>query len=70
MLTEPLVRVTKSNYDADHDVLYLFIGHPQFGYEEETYPGIYLRRTEETDEVIGAIIMDYQKRLEGGRKNA
>lgn len=49
------------NYDKEHDVLYIFLTHPRAAYEEEVSPGIFLRKDDDTDEVIGAIIMGYQK---------
>jgi len=52
----------KVKYDAEHDVLYIFIGQPRYGYEDEVYPGIFLRKDEDSDEVIGVIIMDFTKK--------
>lgn len=51
----------KFNYDFEHDVLYVFISPPRFAYEDEVYPGIFLRKDDDTDEVLGAIIMGYKK---------
>ncbi|SFA56116.1 Protein of unknown function [Parageobacillus thermantarcticus] len=51
----------KINYDKEHDVLYIFIGPPRMAYEDEVSPGIFLRKDDDTDEVIGAIIMGYRK---------
>jgi uncharacterized protein YuzE len=52
----------KIKYDADHDVLYVFLGEPHIGYEDEVSPGIFLRKSESTDEVIGVIIMNFTKK--------
>ncbi|MBA4542014.1 DUF2283 domain-containing protein [Thermoactinomyces daqus] len=43
-------------YDEEHDVLYIFFGSVAPGYEDEVYPGVFLRKSEETDEIIGVII--------------
>ena len=51
----------KVNYDNEHDVLYIFIGPPKIAYEDEISPGIFLRKDDDTDEVIGVIIMGYKK---------
>jgi uncharacterized protein YuzE len=51
----------KINYDNDHDILYIFIGPPKIAYEDEVYPGIFLRKDDDTDEVIGAVITGYKK---------
>ena|SRR5690606_3540150 len=48
------------NYDKEHDVLYIFLCQPRAAYEEEVAPGIFLRKDDDTDEVIGAIIMGYR----------
>lgn len=50
----------KFNYDIEHDVLYVFIAPPRIAYEDEVYPGIFLRKDDDTDEVLGAIIMGYK----------
>ncbi|MBA4601867.1 DUF2283 domain-containing protein [Thermoactinomyces mirandus] len=54
-------RDEKISYDMEHDVLYIFFGKPRFGYEDEISPGIFIRKDDCTDEVIGAIVMDYQR---------
>ncbi|HFJ9435819.1 TPA: DUF2283 domain-containing protein [Bacillus cereus] len=51
----------KVSYDTEHDVLYIFFGDPRIAYEDEVSPGVFLRKDDDTDEVIGAIIMDYQR---------
>lgn len=56
------------NYDQQHDILYIhFNNDPKIGYEDEISPGIFLRKDEESDKVLGVIIMGYRKRMEGGR---
>lgn len=48
-------------YDSSHDILYVYCGEPKYGYDDEIHPGIFLRKDDDTDEVIGAIIMGYRK---------
>ena len=53
----------KMTYDSDHDVLYLYFGEPRTSYEDETAPDIFIRISEDDDEVItGLIIIDYKKK--------
>lgn len=56
------------NYDQQHDILYIhFNDDPKIGYEDEISPGIFLRKDEESDKVLGIIILGYRKRMEGGK---
>nr|WP_231428483.1 DUF2283 domain-containing protein [Bacillus sp. (in: firmicutes)] len=48
------------NYDSDFDILYLFIGPPELSYEDEIEPNIFLRFSEENEELRGALIMNYK----------
>lgn len=48
------------NYDSDFDILYLFIGPPELSYEDEIEPNIFLRFSEESEELRGALIMNYK----------
>lgn len=50
------------NYDRDHDVLYLYIGKQSLSYADEPYPGIYIKYSDDTDKLTGAVIIDYKKR--------
>ncbi|MEK3749436.1 DUF2283 domain-containing protein [Paenibacillus sp. FSL E2-8871] len=52
----------KIRYDDEHDVMYVFFGRPQMGSEEEVAPGIYLRISDETEEIIGIVITDFKSR--------
>jgi uncharacterized protein YuzE len=74
-VVKPLVRLCKTRlvveswmsnekvqYDFEHDVLYIFSGEPRAGYDDEVFPGIFLRK-DETDEVIGVTIMGYRRLL-------
>ena len=55
----------KINYDNYHNILYLFFGEPQDGYEDEISPGIFIRRSDKDGKIIGAIIpLDIFKRSE------
>ncbi|WP_242280677.1 DUF2283 domain-containing protein [Bacillus cereus group sp. BfR-BA-01347] len=48
------------NYDSNFDILYLFIGPPELSYEDELEPNIFLRYSEESEELRGALIMNYK----------
>lgn len=48
------------NYDSDFDILYLFIGPSELSYEDEIEPNIFLRYSEENEELRGALIMNYK----------
>lgn len=52
------------NYDNVHDVLYVYFGDSRVSYEDETAPGVFLRLSEDEDEITGFIIMDYKKKDE------
>lgn len=47
-------------YDAEHDILHVFLPGPPGGYyAEELCPGVYVERLEQDDRIIGAIVFDY-----------
>ncbi|MDI6792164.1 MAG: DUF2283 domain-containing protein [bacterium] len=50
-------------YDKLADVLYMSIGKPQPGIDEEIDSGVYLRLNEETNKPIGMMIIDFEKRF-------
>jgi uncharacterized protein YuzE len=52
----------KMRYDDEHDVMYVFFGRPQMASEEEIAPGIYLRISDETEQIIGIIITEFKSR--------
>lgn len=52
----------QTRYDEEHDVLYLFFGEPRVAYEDEVASGVFLRRDESTDEVVGVVIMGMRDR--------
>lgn len=54
-----------SEYDEEHDVLYLSIGRPRPGYGEETPEGHILRFDEE-GEFCGVTLVDVQGLLQEG----
>ena len=54
----------KAKYDKPHDVLHVFLGSCGMSFSEENYPGVFVKRCEDTDEVVGLTIMDFQKRKE------
>ncbi|MBH8609108.1 DUF2283 domain-containing protein [Thermoactinomyces sp. CICC 10521] len=51
-------------YDIEHDILYIFLGAPVKGYEEEILPGVFIRKDEETGKVVGIIVMNSRKERE------
>lgn len=54
-------RDEKISYDMEHDVLYIFFGEPRVAYDDEVSPGIFIRKDDCTDEVIGAVILNYRR---------
>jgi len=54
----------KAKYDERHDVLHVFLGKCNSfdAYAEEEYPGIFIKKCEDTEEIVGLTILDYQKR--------
>jgi len=45
------------------DVLYISIGRPQAGIDEEVTEGVYIRLHPQTHQPIGLMIIDFQKRF-------
>ena len=56
-------KAMRLSYDPDADVLYMSFGPPQFGLDEEGEAGIFIRRHPEHKHIIGATVMDFQKRF-------
>ena len=48
------------NYDNKYDILYIFTATPRIAYEDEIEPGIFLRKDDTTDEIVGATISGYK----------
>jgi len=53
------------SYDKASDVLYISFGTPKRGIDEETEIGVFIRRDEKTHQIIGATVMDFEKRFSG-----
>ena len=51
------------SYDKLVDVLYMSMGKPQSGIDEEIDSGVYLRLNESTNKPIGMMIIDFEKRF-------
>lgn len=62
MRVEVSSKMTK--YDNRHDVLHVFLGNCLSGdvSAEEEYPGVYIKRCDDTDDVVGITILDYSKK--------
>ncbi len=56
-------RTMRLSYDKAADVLYISFGQPQFGLDDEEEAGIFIRRHPETKHIIGATVMDFEKRF-------
>lgn len=58
-----MVSSDKTKYDARHDVLHVFLASCGNGiaYAEEEAPGIFVKRCEDTEEVVGLTILDFKK---------
>lgn len=52
-------------YDRDSDVLYIAFGQPQAGLDEEVEVGVFLRRDATTGSILGATVMDFERRFSG-----
>lgn len=51
------------SYDQSADVLYLAVGEPRPGIDEEIEPGVFLRLDEKTQRPIGLMIVDFVRRF-------
>jgi len=61
-MTKIEVSSNNSKYDARHDVLHVFFGDNSNAFAEETFPGVYVDKDDDTDGVVGLTLMDYKKR--------
>ena len=50
-----------NKYDADHDVLHVFLGNQYNASAEEEFPGVYVSRDDDTEEIVGFTVIDYRK---------
>jgi len=62
-----IIPIVKSTYDSTYDVLRLFAQLPDDDYSlsDEEYPGIFISRSANSDNICGATILGYQARSKG-----
>ncbi|MBR1421294.1 MAG: DUF2283 domain-containing protein [Selenomonadaceae bacterium] len=56
MKNEPIVK-----YDDRHDVMHVFITSRDNFFSEEEFPGVYVNRNEDTGEIRGFTVLDYER---------
>lgn len=61
-MTRVQIRNENVRYDADHDVLHVFFDFDGYLVDDEDFPGVFVRRSIEDNQVAGFIILDYKKR--------
>jgi len=61
-MTHMKVSSINSKYDERHDVLHVFFGSLANAFSEEEFPGVYIYRNDDTDEVVGMTLMGYKER--------
>jgi len=54
-------------YDEEADILYAFYGRPTSSIYESAGSGIYIRKDEKTDNIVGFMILNYASRLNQGK---
>lgn len=54
-------RYPMSKYDARHDVLHVFLASQRNAYADEEYPGIYVNRNDDTNQIVGFTILDFKE---------
>lgn len=54
----------KVKYDRDYDVLRIRFPllSGDFSYDDETYPGVYVSRSEIDDRITGIMVLDFSRR--------
>ena len=52
------------SYDSQGDVLYIYLEDQRVGAYEELEQGVFLRRHNETREVIGLMVIDFAKQFQ------
>lgn len=55
------IRVDQVKYDADHDVLHVFLGPYSPSFDDEDFPGIIVHRSAVDERITGITILDYSK---------
>ena len=56
------VSYAKIKYDERHDILHVFLGSPINAFADEEFPGIYVSRNDDTNDIVGLTIIDYTKK--------
>lgn len=56
------VSYDKIKYDKRHDILHVFLGSPINAFADEEFPGIYVSRNDDTNDIVGLTIIDYTKK--------
>lgn len=56
------VSYDKIKYDERHDILHVFLGSPINAFADEEFPGIYVSRNDDTNDIVGLTIIDYTKK--------
>ncbi|PKM90323.1 MAG: hypothetical protein CVU87_02755 [Firmicutes bacterium HGW-Firmicutes-12] len=61
-MTQKNINNKQVKYDADHDVLHIFLSSFAPAFDDEDYPGIVIKRAVDDERITGIVIMDYKKR--------
>ena len=56
------VSYDKIKYDKRHDILHVLLGSPINAFADEEFPGIYVSRNDDTNDIVGLTIIDYTKK--------
>ena len=63
MSDEPKYRGYQENkYDADHDVMHVFLGSQRDSSSEEVRKNIFVTRNDYTEAIVGFIILDFKEK--------
>lgn len=61
-MTLTRISCDKMKYDKQHDVLHIFLGSPINAFADEEFPGIYVSRDEDTNDIVELTVMDFKKK--------
>ena len=62
-MTKPTYHGYQENkYDADHDVMHVFLGSQAYSSSEEVVEDIYVTRNDDTEAIVGFTILDFKAR--------
>lgn len=62
MIQREVLSPHNCNYDERHDVLHIFLGNTSNSSADEEFPGIYVKRDDRTNKVVGLTVMGFKKR--------